>query len=249
MTTPLIGITTSELRAPREHVNRPESEPPMRELALGLSYPDAVVRAGGVPVVIPPFPTDECIRALLRRIDGVLLAGGPDLHPSLYGQEPGEHLGPTEPALDGSEVALVRMALEQRLPLLCICRGAQALNVARGGTLVQHLDGHRQDVPGRRPTHGVRVEPDSLLARALGATALEVNSFHHQAVDALGDGLRAVAWSDDGLVEGIEAVDRPFAVGVQWHAEGLVDAAEQHALFGAFMLEAGAGASPRVNAA
>ena len=234
---PLIGITTSELRNPREHVNRPESEPPMRELALGLTYPNAVARAGGVPVVIPPFGSDESIAALLARVDGIVLAGGPDLHPSLYGQEPGPDLGPTEPSLDGSEVALVRMALERRLPLLCICRGMQALNVARGGTLVQHLPDHRQTEPGRVPTHGVRIEPGSRLAGALGATEVEVNSFHHQAVDELGLNLRAVAWAEDGLVEGIEATDREFAVGVQWHAEGLIGSGEQEALFEAFLEE------------
>jgi putative glutamine amidotransferase len=236
---PLIAITTSELRNPREHVNRPESEPPMRELALGLTYPDAVTRAGGVPVVIPPFGSDESIRALLGRVDGVVLAGGPDLHPSLYGQEPGPDLGPTEPALDGSEVALVHMALDRRLPLLCICRGLQALNVARGGTLIQHLPGHRQTEPGRLPTHGVRIEPGSRLAGALGSTEVQVNSFHHQAVDELGRSLRAVAWSlEDGVVEGLEATDRDFAVGVQWHAEGLLGAPEQEALFEAFVAEA-----------
>ena len=248
MAVPLIGITTSELRNPREHVNRPESEPPMRELALGLTYPDAVARAGGVPVVIPPFGSDESIAALLARVDGIVLAGGPDLHPSLYGQEPGPDLGPTEPALDGSEVALVRMALEQRLPLLCICRGMQALNVARGGSLVQHLPGHRQEEPGRLPTHGVRVQPGSRLGMALGREEILVNSFHHQAVDELGLNLRAVAWAEDGLVEGIEATDREFAVGVQWHAEGLVDAGEQQALFSAFMAECGT-APPRQRAA
>jgi len=231
---PLIGISTSELRDPREHVTRPQSEPPMREMALGLTYPQAVARAGGVPVVIPPFTSDEQIDALLDRVDGICLAGGPDLHPSLYGQEPHPLLGPTEPSLDGCELALTRMALRRRLPLLCICRGAQALNVARGGTLVQHLDGHRQDEPGRVPTHTVRIAPDSLLAAALGTAATEVNSFHHQAVDRLGDRLRAVAWSQDGLVEAIEAVDRPFTIGVQWHAEGLLDSAEQQRLFAAF---------------
>ena len=235
MSVPLIGISTSELRNPREHVNRPQSEPPMRELALGLTYPQAVTRAGAVPVVIPPFSSDETIGALLDRLDGVCLAGGPDLHPSLYGRDPHPNLGPTEPALDGWELALTRMALDRRLPLLCICRGLQALNVARGGTLHQDLPGHRQDKPGRVPVHRVAIRPDSRLAHALGGVAVvEVNSFHHQAIDELGDRLEAVAWSDDGLIEGIEATDHDFAVGVQWHAEGLVEAAEQQALFGAF---------------
>jgi putative glutamine amidotransferase len=234
--TPLIGITTSELRNPREHVNRPESEPPMRELALGLTYPQAIARAGAVPVVIPPFTSDERIAALLERVDGVCLAGGPDIHPSLYGEEPSDALGPTEPALDGSEIALTRMALDRGLPLLCICRGLQALNVARGGTLVQDLPGHRQTEPGHLPTHAVRIQPGTQLSQALGGlTELEVNSFHHQAVDVLGDRLEPVAWAEDGLIEGIEATDREFVLGVQWHAEGLHQSAEQHALFGAFV--------------
>ncbi len=239
MPAPLIGISTSELRNPREHVNRPQSEPPMRELALGLTYPQAVTRAGAVPVVIPPFSSDEVIAALLERVDGICLAGGPDLHPSLYGREPHPNLGPTEPALDGWELALTRMAIARHLPLLCICRGLQALNVARGGTLHQDLPGHRQEQPGRIPVHHVEVKAGSRLSAALGGvTGVEVNSFHHQAIDELGDRLEAVAWSEDGLVEGIEATDRAFAVGVQWHAEGLVDATEQHALFGAFVEEA-----------
>ena len=235
MSAPLIGISTSELRNPREHVNRPQSEPPMRELALGLTYPQAVTRAGAVPVVIPPFSSDEVIAALLDRVDGICLAGGPDLHPSLYGREPHPNLGPTEPALDGWELALTRMAIARRLPLLCICRGLQALNVARGGTLHQDLPGHRQDQPGRVPVHHVDVRAGSRLSAALGGvTEVQVNSFHHQAIDELGERLEAVAWSDDGLIEGIEATDRDFTVGVQWHAEGLVDATEQHALFTAF---------------
>ena len=235
MSAPLIGITTSELRNPREHVNRPESEPPMREMALGLTYPQAVARRGGVPVVIPPFASDEAMLELLPRLDGVVVAGGPDIHPSLYGQEPSEALGPTEATLDGYEIALIRLALERRMPILGICRGMQALNVARGGTLVQDLPHHRQAEPGRLATHGVRIEPGSLLAEALGTTETRVNSFHHQAVDELGFDLRPVAWADDGLLEGIEATDRDWVVGVQWHAEGLVDAAEQHALFDAFL--------------
>ncbi len=234
MPAPLIGISTSELRNPREHVNRPQSEPPMRELALGLTYPQAVTRAGAVPVVIPPFGSDETIGALLDRVDGICLAGGPDLHPSLYGREPHPNLGPTEPALDGWELALTRMALARRLPLLCICRGLQALNVARGGTLHQDLPGHRQEEPGRVPTHRVSVEPDSLLGSILGSDDVPVNSFHHQAVDVLGEGLRIVARSEDGLVEGIEATDREFVLGVQWHAEGLVEHEEQRRLFDAF---------------
>ena len=235
MSAPLIGISTSELRNPREHVNRPQSEPPMRELALGLTYPQAVTRAGAVPVVIPPFGSDEVIAALLDRVDGICLAGGPDLHPSLYGREPHPNLGPTEPALDGWELALTRMAIARRLPLLCICRGLQALNVACGGTLHQHLPGHRQVEPGTQATHDVEIFAGTRLAAIIGAGVVAVNSFHHQAVDRLGAGLRAVAWSPDGVVEGIESTREGLFLGVQWHAEGLVDSEEQHTLFGAFV--------------
>ena len=249
MSAPLIGITTSELRAVGEHVNRPESEPPMREMALGLTYPDAVARRGGVPVVIPPFASDEVMRELLPRIDGLVVAGGPDIHPSLYGHEPSDALGPTEPILDGTEIALVRLALERRMPILGICRGMQALNVARGGTLVQDLPDHRQTDPGRVATHGVRIEPGSLLAAALGTTETQVNSFHHQAVDTLGVALCPVAWADDGLLEGIEATDRDWVVGVQWHAEGLVNSGEQQKLFDAFLAEAAPARTRRRRAA
>lgn len=234
MSVPLIGISTSELRNPKEHVNRAQSEPPMRELALGLTYPEAVTRAGAVPVVIPPFATDEQTIALLDRVDGICLAGGPDLHPSYYGEVPHPNLGPTERELDRSELTLVERALDRGLPLLCICRGAQLLNVARGGTLVQDLPGHRQTEPGRFPVHSVTLEPDSRLARILATTELRVNSFHHQAVERLGRGLRIVGRAEDGVVEAIEVPEHPFALGVQWHAEGMVDAGEQHALFEAF---------------
>lgn len=227
---PLIGITTSELRTPQRAHPLPQSEPPGQELALGRTYPLAIADAGGVPVVIPPY-TDETIPSLVDRLDALVLSGGPDIHPSLYGQDPHPHLGPTDPALDTAEIRLCRAALERDLPVLGICRGHELLNVALGGTLVQDLPGHRQTEPGRVPVHGVRVEGGTLLARVLGATDIEVNSFHHQAVDRLGDGLRVVAWADDGLVEGAELPGARWAVSVQWHAEALIDAPEQQRLF------------------
>ena len=239
MPPPLIGITTSELRIPGE-VTTPahDHEPKRHDLALNLAYPGAVSAAGGAPVVIPPFVPEDELESLLERVDGVVLSGGPDIHPSLYGQEEHEELGPTFPSLDRFELALVRRALERDLPLLGICRGAELLNVARGGTLVQHLPGHRQQEEGRVATHDVRVEEDSPLSRALGTTRTAVNTFHHQAVDELGGGVRAVAWADDGTVEGIELAGPEFAVGVQWHAEGLIDHDAQRSLFAAFVAAA-----------
>jgi putative glutamine amidotransferase len=126
------------------------------------------------------------------------------------------------------------------VPVLGICRGVQTLNVARGGTLHQHLEGHRQTAAGRVTTHSVRIEPGSRLARVMGVTEADVNSFHHQAADRLGQGLRAVAWAPDGLVEGLESDGDAFYLGVQWHAESLVDRPEHCALFRELVAEADA---------
>ena len=143
---------------------------------------------------------------LLAPLAGVCLSGGPDIDPAAYGAEPHAELGPVEPEMDAFELAVARQADAAGLPILGICRGAQTLNVARGGSLFQHVPrrDHRQTAPGWAVTHDVKVEAGSRLARALGAEALSVNSFHHQAVERLGDGLRAVAWAADGTVEGIE---------------------------------------------
>ncbi len=150
------------------------------------------------------------------------LSGGPDLDPEAYGaRERHAELGPTEPSLDTFELALARGALARRLPLLGICRGAQAINVACGGTLHQHLPGHRQSAPGTDTTHEVEVLPGTQLAALVGAGTMAVNSFHHQAVDRLGRGLRVAARAADGTVEAIEGAG--FLVGVQWHAETLAD--------------------------
>jgi putative glutamine amidotransferase len=182
------------------------------------------------------------IPALLDRVDGIVLSGGPDIHPDAYGAAPHPELGPTEPPLDAFELALARAADERDVPILAICRGAQLFNVARGGSLHQHLpdvvgDGvtHRQPGAPGEPVHDVTVAAGSRLAAILGRRHAHVNSFHHQAVDVLGERLAVTARADDGTVEAFEAVDRSFVVGVQWHAECLVDREEQAALFGAFV--------------
>lgn len=233
----LIGVTTSELRIASQVRREPHGEPGRVEMALGMSYLRAVERAGGLPVVLPPLELDR-ISPLLDRLSGVLLSGGPDLDPAAYGSAAHPELGPTEPQLDLFEVELAREADARGLPILGICRGAQALNVARGGTLHQHLpemtDGsvaHRQCQPGHEVTHKVRVAPRSGLATVLGCRRMAVNSFHHQAVDRLGHGLQAVAWAQDGVVEGIEGQGNSLLLGVQWHAETLVDDPAQLALF------------------
>jgi putative glutamine amidotransferase len=233
----LIGVTTSELRVAKQVRRRRHSEPAQVEMALGLSYLRAVERAGGLPVVLPPLELDR-IAPLLDRLSGVLLSGGPDLDPAGYGRAADPELGDIEPRLDLFEVQLAREADARGLPILGICRGAQALNVARGGTLHQHLpdvtDGsivHRQRQPGTEVTHEVRVAPRSGLAAVVDARRIAVNSFHHQSVDRLGSRLRAVAWADDGVIEGVEGWGKSLLLGVQWHAETLVDNPAQLALF------------------
>jgi putative glutamine amidotransferase len=244
---PLIGITTSEVRVP-DHVSPAQhADPPRREMALGMKYTMAVEAAGGLPVVMPPMH-DDAVGPLLDRLSGVVLSGGPDMDPGTYGGRYHAQLGPTEPDLDHFELVLVHAALERGMPLLAICRGAQVLNVALGGNLYQHLpEDPGGEVAHRKRTadapdiaHDVEVEPGCVLARALEQDGVtHVNSFHHQAAHRLGRGLVPVAWAPDGVVEGIELPDRDFVLGVQWHAEAMIDRPEQLALFESFVGAAG----------
>jgi putative glutamine amidotransferase len=244
---PLIGVTTSEVREAETITQTPEGDPPRKEMALGLTYLRAIEAAGGLPVVIPPLPPDA-VEATLDHLDGVCLSGGPDIDPRTYGEDEHPELGPTEPDLDLAELVVARAADARALPILAICRGAQVLNIARGGTLHQHVPelddsvGHRQPNPGEEPTHPVRVDANSTLADVLGTDSVEVNSFHHQAVAKLGEGLRAVAWAQDGLVEAVEDPNRDFLIGVQWHAETLGHFPEGAALFRRFVESADPGA-------
>jgi putative glutamine amidotransferase len=233
---PLIGLTTSEVRTAQTLRPVPHGEPTPHEVALGVTYVRAVEAAGGVPIIIPPAGELHA-DTLLACMDGLLLPGGPDIDPSTYGAEEHPRLGPFDPDVDRFELELVRHADERELPMLAICRGAQALNVARGGTLIQHLPdlgrglNHRQTEPGTQTTHTVDVEGDSRLAEVVGAGTLDVNTFHHQGIERLGRDLRAVAFAPDGTVEALEAEDRDFCLGVQWHAETLIDREPQIALF------------------
>lgn len=238
---PLIGVTTSELRPGELATLRRHGEPPHAEMALGITYVRAVEAAGGIAVVMPPLALAD-VPALVARLDGVVLSGGPDLSPAAYDARPHPELGPVETKLDAFEYAVIREALRRNLPIFGICRGTQALNVACGGTLHQHLPevvgdavAHRQSQDGRQPTHLVETVPGSRVAALVGARRLAVNSFHHQAVDRLGTGLRASAFAPDGTIEAIEDPTRPFVLAVQWHAETLADDSPHRALFEAFV--------------
>ncbi len=237
MSRPLIGVTVSEIRRKEDAQRVRHGEPNQTEMTLGLPYMRAVEMAGGIPVAIAPLDPEN-IEDLLEHVSAVLLTGGPDLDPCFYGAEPHRELGPVDRSVDAYELALCRGADAHGLPMLGICRGAQVLNVARDGTLHQHLPDlegetveHRQREPGDRATHEIRVAPDSRLARTTGGGPVMVNTFHHQAVERPGSALRPVAWARDGVIEAIESEDGPFALGVQWHAETLTHDAEQLALF------------------
>jgi putative glutamine amidotransferase len=237
MSRPVIGVTVSEIRRKEDVQRVRHGEPTQTEMTLGLSYMRAVEMAGGLPVALPPLTTEN-VDALLDHLSGLLLTGGPDLDPSTYGAAPHPELGPTDPVVDAFELALCRHAYRRRMPILGICRGAQLLNVARQGTLHQHVPEftngtiqHRQSENGALTSHEVRVAPDSSLAQTTGGGPVKVNSFHHQAIDRLGTGLSACARAPDGTIEGIEDETLPFVVAVQWHAETLADDPAQSALF------------------
>ncbi|MBO8142283.1 MAG: gamma-glutamyl-gamma-aminobutyrate hydrolase family protein [Firmicutes bacterium] len=202
------------------------------------AYIRAVTGAGGVPVLIPPAGDSKRLEAVLDRVDGLLLPGGIDVDPYLYGEEPLPGLGKVDPEWDALDVAAARAALARGLPVLGICRGAQVLNVAAGGTLYQdipaqvpHALQHWQNRPGWAASHSVSVVPDSLLAGIAGRRRLRVNSFHHQAVKDVAAGFRAVAHGADGVVEAIESLVHPYALGVQWHPERMAHEPHHWRLF------------------
>ncbi|MCW2715086.1 MAG: glutamine amidotransferase [Frankiales bacterium] len=219
MRRPVIGITTYREPASWGVWRRPAD-------LLGAGYADAVLAAGGAPVLVPPLA--ESALDVLGALEGLVLAGGADLDPSRYDAAPEPSTGAPRPDRDATELRLAAACLDGGIPLLAICRGMQVLNVALGGDLVQHLP----DVEGaaaHRGSDGVFVErsldvdPASLLGAVVGAE-LDVHCYHHQAVGRLGTGLRAVAWSEDGLVEALELEGAAaFLLAVQSHPEESAD--------------------------
>jgi putative glutamine amidotransferase len=190
-------------------------------------YLDALEQAG-----LDPVPLHASQSYSLDGLDGLLISGGTDVDPALYGQQPHQTNENPDRERDQMETALLQQALAQDRPVLAICRGMQLFNVAHSGTLVQHVDGHRK--PGVDEAHDVEVKPETRLARILGAGPHPVNSRHHQVVDQVGDGL-VVAATSERYVEALERPDRRFALAVQWHPEDLVGKHEESKrLFRAF---------------
>lgn len=217
--TPTIGICAAVERARWSHWDE--------EVALTpLAYVDAVQRAGGLALIVPP--DDEVAEKpgeLLDKLDALILIGGADVDPASYGAAPDPHTGATRPERDRFELGLAHAAMERGLPLLGICRGGQMLNVARGGTLIQHLpdvvgDDRHLETPGTFSEHEVQLEAGSLAARAAGGERIVVKSHHHQAVGELGEGLVATGHAlPDAVVEAVEDPDQEFTLGVLWHPE------------------------------
>lgn len=195
----------------------------------GRLYADAVQRAGGLPVLVPPTPDEDMIRATVDRCDAMVLLGGGDIEPSRYGRTESARLYAVDGAQDDFEMLALRRAIERDVPVLAICRGHQMLNVTLGGTLIQHIDtaDHHRDA-----IHHVDVVPDSRIAAAMGTTSPAVHCFHHQAIEQVAPALRVVAVHADGTIEAVEHTDATWVVGVQWHPEDSADRdATQQGLF------------------
>jgi len=230
MSKPIIGIGSDIL-----------TDPGHRDRAfVYTTYVDALRRAGAVPVLVPPQP--ENVADVIDNLDGIVLAGGYDCDPTVYGEDPHPALEPMDPRRQSSDLALAKAARERRIPTLGICLGVQVMNVAAGGTLVQDItsqmttDIEHVSEPEDRARHDVHIERGTKLAKILGATeTMNVNSSHHQAVKELGDGLRETAHAPDGIVEGLEDPRHPFYVGVQWHPEDMPGEASATSIFGAFV--------------
>lgn len=199
---------------------------------LPAGYPRLVQAAGGLAAMLPP---DDPARAapVVARLDGLVIAGGPDVAPELYGAERDPRTDPPARERDAWELALIEAALAAGKPLLGICRGMQLLNVALGGTLVQHMEGHAEQ-PGVFGSHPVKAVPGTRYAAIVpDGTALAVPTYHHQAVDRIGRGLVASAYADDGTVEAVELPGAAWVLGVQWHPEMGEDTRVMASLVGA----------------
>ncbi|MFI0220097.1 gamma-glutamyl-gamma-aminobutyrate hydrolase family protein [Streptomyces lydicus] len=224
MSQPLIGISTYQQEASWGVWTMPAALVP-------AGYPRLVQRAGGLAALLPPGDPATAAGAVAR-LDGLVIAGGADVAPARYGAEPDPRTGPPSPDRDAWELALIEAALADGVPLLGICRGMQLLNVALGGTLVQHLDGHAGP-PGVFDRHAVEPVPGTLLGRTL-PEPVSVPTYHHQAVDRLGSGLLPSAHAADGTIEALELpAGRGFTLAVQWHPEAGDDTRVMEALVAA----------------
>lgn len=239
---PIIGIT-ADWAGPETAFREPT-------IFLHQRYCREVERAGGVPLILAPCKSAKALNRLLDQIDGLIISGGDfDIHPSYYGEKPIAQLGNIVPERTDFELELTARALKRDLPILGICGGAQASNVALGGSLYQDIatqvpnaGKHQLSTLKETGGHRVQIAPESLLARAIKRGACEVNTTHHQAIKEIGKGLIVSARADDGLIEAIESTKHRFVVGVQWHPEVLAPRrADQRRIFASFTAACGRG--------
>ena len=238
---PIIGISGSHNA--QEH-----------QLFIRENYMESVLRAGGLPVLLPHFSDEETARAMLSSLDGLLLAGGGDVRPSLYSEETLPACGEPDDQRDTFELLMIREALGMGMPIFGVCRGIQVLAVAMGGTLYQDIESqlgiekqrHSQEPPYGEPVHTVRFVPDGLFARITGAQEMRTNSMHHQSIKQPGERLIVEGVSEDGIIEAVRARDDDGVFAVQFHPEYLADHSEQAArLFAHFAAKAKAYAERR----
>jgi putative glutamine amidotransferase len=223
---PLIGIT-ADMSGVAANGAGAAQEP---TLFLPQRYYRAVHKAGGMSLILPPIASRPALRKTLQRLDGVLISGGNfDIHPIYYGEKPISSLGAIKSERTEFELELIDLALSQDIPLLGICGGTQAINVALGGSLYQDIatelpnaNQHEQGAKKGKAGHPIEIHPGTRLRQIVQKQVLEVNTTHHQAVRRIGKGLRVNATANDGLIEGIESPDHRFVLGVQWHPEALV---------------------------
>jgi len=221
---PVIGITGA-------YVNHNDY---MEGVYVHHDYHKCVADNGGIPIILP-YINPEVALETLSLCDGIILSGGEDVDPKFYDEDPHPQLGSTTPERDFVEIAMVKYALENNIPLLAICRGVQILNVALGGTLVQDIPSqvnepiqHSQIVNRSRDTHWVTISNNSKLYQLIGSERVRVNSLHHQAIGHVANDLRVVAKSSDGIVEAVEYIHpTTFTIGVQWHPESMANTNEQ----------------------
>lgn len=221
---PLIGITAGEIK------NKDEPWAPVTH-GQSRTYIEAIIHAGGVPVVLPLVDDETVVRSLYERVDAILFAGGNDIDPALFGEKPHPTVSDVSALRDKVEMWLMRWSLEEGRPILGVCRGMELLNIARGGNLHQDIattlpeaSDHNLSTAAKdieHVAHVLRLEPASRLAHIVQTTSLGTNTHHHQAINKLGDKLRAVAWAEDGVVEAIEDPSHQFIIGVQSHPESM----------------------------
>jgi putative glutamine amidotransferase len=226
---PIIGITSSiDRRSPIFG----------ETYSLARKYAEGVLQAGGVPLIIPHNLDEDSLRVVLDRLDGVVLSGGGDMDPALFGEEQHPTTSEIEPDRDRVELTLARWVVERDRPFLAICRGIQVLNVALGGSLVQDIPSQvpnavphsfdRKTTPRDHAAHAVQIDLSSQLAKIMQAEVVQTNSWHHQAIKQAATELRVTAYAPDGVIEAVEVPGRRYAIGVQWHPEWMFEKWAEH---------------------